>query len=193
MIWSFESDRVNSWAYLKEAFTPEECQKIIDLYKNKPKEIAKISGKNNEIISDNDIRKNNIFWVEPDKDNEWIYRKLTDCVMAINNSFFNFELYGFTEKLQFTEYIEKNDGYKAHIDKIFNSLVRKLSIVIQLTDPKEYEGCDLQILDSGESQTMIRDQGTVIAFPSYVLHEVKPLISGTRYSLVAWVGGPNFK
>ena len=42
-------------------------------------------------------------------------------------------------------------------------------------------------------EAMTKKQGTLIAFPSYTLHEVTPLISGTRYSLVAWLGGPTFK
>jgi hypothetical protein len=37
------------------------------------------------------------------------------------------------------------------------------------------------------------DQGTAIFFPSYVKHGVKPVTKGTRYSLVCWVVGPNFK
>ena len=40
---------------------------------------------------------------------------------------------------------------------------------------------------------MSRKQGTAIAFPSYVLHGVKPVTTGTRYSLVAWITGPEFK
>ena len=39
----------------------------------------------------------------------------------------------------------------------------------------------------------MKEQGTLTAFPSYVLHEVTPLTKGTRYSLVAWIGGKDFK
>jgi PKHD-type hydroxylase len=33
----------------------------------------------------------------------------------------------------------------------------------------------------------------MFAFPSYVLHRVKPVTKGTRNSLVAWISGPEFK
>ena len=38
-----------------------------------------------------------------------------------------------------------------------------------------------------------KEQGKLILFPSYVLHEVKPVTKGERYSLVAWITGPQFK
>jgi predicted 2-oxoglutarate/Fe(II)-dependent dioxygenase YbiX len=38
-----------------------------------------------------------------------------------------------------------------------------------------------------------KEQGTLIAFPSFMLHEVSPIKKGTRYSLVAWITGENFK
>ena len=36
-------------------------------------------------------------------------------------------------------------------------------------------------------------KGSIIVFPSFVWHRVKPVTSGTRYSLVAWhLGNPFF-
>ena len=40
---------------------------------------------------------------------------------------------------------------------------------------------------------MKKEQGTLILFPSYVLHEVKPVTKGERNSLVSWVTGKQFK
>jgi PKHD-type hydroxylase len=36
-------------------------------------------------------------------------------------------------------------------------------------------------------------KGRLIIFPSYLLHKVTPIKSGTRRSLVTWVNGPHFK
>jgi PKHD-type hydroxylase len=49
--------------------------------------------------------------------------------------------------------------------------------------------------DDGEFEiTNIKPKtGSVIVFPSYVHHRVKPVTKGTRYSVVAWYGGPPFK
>ena len=41
--------------------------------------------------------------------------------------------------------------------------------------------------------TEIRPRGSVIVFPSFVWHRVKPVTKGVRYSVVAWYGGPPFK
>jgi len=38
-----------------------------------------------------------------------------------------------------------------------------------------------------------KEQGTLILFPSYTLHEVKPITKGERNSLVSWVTGKQFK
>ena len=40
---------------------------------------------------------------------------------------------------------------------------------------------------------MKKDQGALIAFPSYTLHEVMPVTKGERNSLVTWVTGKPFK
>ena len=70
---------------------------------------------------------------------------------------------------------------------------RKLSLSVQLTDPSQYEGCDLQFQVSDKVGVAPRKRGTVIAFPSFFLHRVTPIISGTRKALVAWATGPEFR
>ena len=72
-------------------------------------------------------------------------------------------------------------------------MIRKLSGSIQLTDPKEYKGGELYLYDDYPGQIMKQEQGTLILFPSYTLHEVKPVTKGERNSLVFWVTGKQFK
>ena len=57
----------------------------------------------------------------------------------------------------------------------------------------EYEGGDLRLYGGDDYDTAPKKQGTIIGFPSYVLHEVTPVTSGVRYSLVGWAQGPKFK
>ena len=66
-------------------------------------------------------------------------------------------------------------------------MVRKLSVSIQLTDPEEYEGGELYLYDGDKGTLMDKKQGTLILFPSYVLHEVMPVTKGERNSLVSGV------
>ena len=73
-------------------------------------------------------------------------------------------------------------------------LVRKLSFVLQLSDPDDYEGGNLQLLDeSGRSYIAPRKRGTVILFDSRAQHRVLKVRSGLRKSLVGWTVGPRWK
>lgn len=73
-------------------------------------------------------------------------------------------------------------------------LVRKLSFVLQLSDPDDYEGGNLQLLDeAGRSYFAPRARGTVVVFDSRTQHRVLPVKSGLRKSIVGWVVGPRWK
>ena len=73
-------------------------------------------------------------------------------------------------------------------------LVRKLSFVLQLSDPDDYEGGNLQLLDEGgQSYFAPRKRGTVILFDSRTMHRVLPVKSGLRKSIVGWTVGPRWK
>ena len=73
-------------------------------------------------------------------------------------------------------------------------LVRKLSFVVQLSDPDDYEGGNLQLLDeSGRAYIAPRKRGTVIVFDSRTQHRVLKVKRGVRKSLVGWVVGPRWK
>jgi PKHD-type hydroxylase len=63
-----------------------------------------------------------------------------------------------------------------------------------LSDPKEFEGGELQIKsDSDNVKTLEQKKGRAWFFPSWTLHRVTPVVTGIRRSLVLWVGGPGFK
>ena len=72
--------------------------------------------------------------------------------------------------------------------------IRKLSFVLQLSDPDDYEGGNLQILsDIGKSYICPRKRGTIIFFDSRSQHRVLKVTKGTRNSLVGWCVGPRWK
>jgi PKHD-type hydroxylase len=185
MIWQFEPDKVENWSYLNNLFTPEECAQIIAIGNSKLEE-AIVVGKNNG------IRESQIAWLYG-TDIEFAFRRVTDGVLNLNSQFFNFDLFGLAEGLQFTRYDAPTGHYGMHIDKGINGTVRKLSLTIQLSNPDDYEGGELVLQTSNEVEIMSKELGKMIVFPSYVLHEVKPVTKGTRYSLVAWVTGKPFK
>jgi hypothetical protein len=171
---------------------------------------------------DTSIRKSEIRWgdlqeigqMHPDivdKVMNGIYQKA--CEMGMQ---FSIE---FAENMQHTTYHapEKKEDvagfYTWHTDAgpniDPNQTIRKLSAIIQLTDPDEYEGGHFQWLEPWSvfdklrsNNTTVRmddaiitapfsakTKGTLIVFPSYVHHQVTPVTRGTRQSLVLWQQG----
>jgi PKHD-type hydroxylase len=185
--WSFNLDSVHLWAYLENVFTSDECKKIIEIGENKNVSKGVVRGELQ------DVRDSYVSWLFPEENTRWIYERLSNSVMVLNNQFFNFHLSGFLEGLQFTRYDAPSGFYGVHTDRAFNQAVRKLSVSIQLSNPNSYEGGELGLQDGSNVEVMGKEQGKLIAFPSFVLHQVKPVTKGTRYSLVAWVSGDPFR
>jgi PKHD-type hydroxylase len=184
--WNFEVDQVNLYAFWNNAFSKEECQTITNIAKDK----GLIKGK---IIGESEIRDSKVSWLYPDDDMDWVFRRVTDITLNLNERFFKFDLFGLNEGFQFTNYKAPSGKYGKHVDRGINMPVRKLSISIQLTNPEEYEGGELKLCDGEEETIMDKTQGTLIIFPSYVLHEVMPVTKGERNSLVTWITGKQFK
>ena len=184
--WNFEIDQINHYAFWNNAFSKEECQTIINIAKNK----GLIKGKTR---GESDVRDSKVSWLYPTDNIEWVFRRVTDITLNLNERFFKFDLFGLNEGFQFTNYEAPSGKYGKHVDRGMNIPVRKLSISIQLTDPEEYEGGELYLYEGDEGTLMDKSQGTLILFPSYVLHEVMPVTKGTRNSLVTWVTGKQFK
>jgi PKHD-type hydroxylase len=187
-VWPFEIDTLETWAYWHPAFTPEECKQIIDIGNKKGLITAKV--KKGEDI---ETRESKISWLYPSDNLEWAFQRVTDIIKNLNKDFFKFDLYGFIEGFQFTRYQAPSGKYKKHVDCFKNGLIRKLSFSIQLSDHNSYEGGDFLLYCGEEPIVLPKEQGKLIAFPSFNLHEVKPVTKGERYSLVAWITGPQFK
>jgi PKHD-type hydroxylase len=190
MIYLFERDKLENWAYWDNLFTPNECLQIINIGNSLPKNTGVLEGSN---PLDLEIRDSNVSWIIHDKNTKWIFDRLADAVIELNNRYFKFDLYGFTEHLQFTEYKAPTGHYIKHIDRGMTMQPRKLSLVLQLSNPSTYTGGNLELQYEHNPLIAPKDIGKLIVFPSYTLHGVTPITSGTRYSLVSWLSGPNFK
>lgn len=181
-------------------FNEEEVNTINKLVKPIKLEEAKIGL--DDANSDEKIRSNKIKWITPsNSESDWIFRRYVDLINDVNNNFYQFTL-EYIEDLQYTIYKgskKRTDYYTAHIDDLrINkkiNVVRKLSVSTVLSDESGYEGGDLIIYDDSLSQPKRYklNKGDAIIFPSFLLHEVEPIISGTRISLVCWAHGPSWK
>ena len=148
-------------------------------------------------VPDPSIRRSDLNWLANTSESEWVFEKLGHIVSSLNSQFFRFNLTGFGENIQLTNYDSSEHGmYGWHVDMTSNaqSPCRKLSLVLQLSDPVEYEGGVLELQPHNKDVIKMRKQrGLVVVFPSWTLHQVTPVTQGSRQSLVAWITGPAFK
>jgi PKHD-type hydroxylase len=140
------------------------------------------------------MRRSKVSWLSNTPETKWVFTKLAHVASAINSQYYRFDLTGFGEDLQLTNYDQSEHGmYGWHQDYNTGGISRKLSMVLQLTDPAQYEGGNLQVMTDIEPQTIRKQRGLIAIFPSYVVHQVTPVVKGSRQSLVAWVSGPAFR
>jgi len=142
---------------------------------------------------DDEVRRSCVRWLSY-RENPNVYIALGEVISELNNRFFRYYLTGFGESMQLTTYSSTDQGtYGWHIDK-GGPVSRKLSLVMQLSDPETYEGGELQLNFGGDTpMTIPKKRGLITVFPSWALHRVTPVTLGTRQSLVAWVSGPEFR
>jgi len=172
-------------------FTNDEINKIISIGDRLALNNAVLDG--NQIQTS--IRDSKTGWISLTPETEFLYEKLGFIARQLNGQFFDFDIWGFSEDLQYTIYDSSNAHYTWHVDHGVNvgPSPRKLSLVLQLSEPHEYEGGDLEILTSPDPVKIDKQKGLIAAFPSYVLHRVTPVTRGIRKTIVVWLTGPRFK
>jgi PKHD-type hydroxylase len=179
-----------TWAWCP-MFSPEECDKIVEIGTKLIVTKATVGGGGEETV-ETAVRNNKVSWI-PMAGNEWIFTRCTEHVNGINDKFFNFDLQ-YIEALQFTIYDELSEFYSKHIDTMYKGNTRKLSFSCQLSEPESYDGGELILYtEQSNPPKSKREKGVATFFPSWTLHEVTPITRGKRYSLVGWSVGPKFK
>ena len=90
--------------------------------------------------------------------------------------------------------LDNNDEFLINSVKINCEIIRKLSFSIQLSDPDDYEGGNLQLMDeNNKSYIAPRQRGSIILFDSRTPHRVQKVRRGERKSIVGWAVGPRWK
>lgn len=141
------------------------------------------------------LRITRVAWMDRCPQIEWLYAKIERAVLELNTQLYNYDLYGLIENFQYTVYESAEGGhYDWHCDTGETVEPRKISMTLQLTEPSAYEGGDLLLQGgSGGPVKAYKARGSLVAFPSYMLHRVTPVTAGTRKSMVVWVAGPPFR
>lgn len=170
----------------------------------------------NNTIQGNDEKARNSTqaWIPTE---EWIAPFLWYYISRANRHNFLYDILTIdTETMQYTVY-EEGMYYHWHCDNHLNYMFtpqnppsplqndaqqlamekaeycRKLSFSLQLSDPSEYTGGELQFHEGGKSAFAPKEKGSLVIFDSRIYHRVKPVKSGVRKSLVGWVLGPRWK
>jgi PKHD-type hydroxylase len=197
--------------YFQSALSPKFCDELIKYGESKKDKIAltgtygkkdKLSKKDYEDLKK--LRNSNIVWLN----DKWIYNEIHPYIHQANfNAGWNYQ-FDYSESCQFTKYkinqfydwhCDSNDlPYNEPNDLNLNGKIRKLSVTCSLSDPKDYKGGELEFRIDREKQSYLKckeilPRGSIVVFPSFVYHRVKPVTKGTRYSLVVWNLGHPFK
>jgi PKHD-type hydroxylase len=186
------------WCYFNKHFSDSQCDEIIRLAHGVPLESAKMGAVGE--ITESLYRKSNVrFLQKTDTRFTFLFDELWKLALRANDDWFDFHL-SKLDYIQFSEYDSDYQGeYKKHHDVFYMNgdpkYHRKLTCVIQLSDPETYEGGDFETYDISSTLDPkdIRGRGTVMFIPSFTPHAVTPVTSGVRYSLVAWIDGPKWK
>ena len=172
---------------IEMVFTPEECLQLIGEFTPllEPASIETL-----DPAQSASIRKSSAVFVAPNKATHWVFERLGKAIREVNDEVYGFDVSQFREGFQFTRY-EVGEYYGPHFDIGPGKLTeRKLSLTVQLSPPEEYTGGELIIYPEFVAP---KDQGTMTVFPSFMCHNVSPVKTGSRYSLVSWLAGPPFK
>jgi PKHD-type hydroxylase len=208
----------NYYYYFQNVLTSRFCDELIKYGIAQQEQLALIGNQNNKIQEGKDLKKEDIIDLKKTRDSNvvwlndrWIYKEIQPYIHKANKlAGWNFD-WDFSESCQFTKY-KLNQFYDWHCDswdtpyankdnKDTFGKVRKLSVTCSLSDPKDYEGGELEFdfRNMEPDKPVIRkcaeivSRGSIVVFPSHVWHRVKPVTKGTRYSLVIWNLGYPFR
>ena len=205
----------NYYWYFKSAIPERICDDIVKYGHQLQDRMAVTGGYGDKPLDKKNIknmqkkRKSDIVWMS----DRWIYNEIQPYIHTANkNAGWNFE-WDHSESCQFTKY-KKGQFYDWHCDSWdqpyqkenpqdpSHEKIRKLSVTVTLSDPKDYKGGELEFdfrnLDPDKKRntykcTEILPKGSLVVFPSFVWHRICPVKSGERNSLVIWNLGWPFR
>jgi predicted 2-oxoglutarate/Fe(II)-dependent dioxygenase YbiX len=121
-----------------------------------------------------------------------LHHRMLAGLEGVNSELYRFDVSGVAEfdPPHAVRYQPGQGHYGWHTDSGEGHPLRKLSLVVLMNEPDEFEGGELEIKGWGCQQL---EQGRAIVFPSYFWHQVRPVTRGRRIVLVAWCQGPSFR
>jgi predicted 2-oxoglutarate/Fe(II)-dependent dioxygenase YbiX len=179
------------WCYT-DVLTEKDCDALVNLYTQATDEEAGVgSGENGKV--DKSIRNVNRVMLPVHKG---IGARLAAAGLDANAQRWNFDIKKANQS-EFLKYPAGGGRYKGHLDTFLSkdpdnlAECRKVTVLAFLND--DYKGGKFFLQTGHEKIYPPQKKGTVIAFPSFILHGVEDVEEGERYSVVTWLVGPWFK
>lgn len=186
-------------ACMNDVFTTEECQTIRDYHQKWRRADGKVTSqsKPGEDASGSGYRVCQIYNPSTDAQRDalgWCTQRLIEAIQAVNDGYYRFEIKALLEAPNLMRYDAGDHGhYDYHLDIGRNrpNCWRKLSYSLFLNDG--FEGGELEFMTGEDLIQHKGPVGTLVLFPSYLLHRVNVVTSGTRWVMVGWAHGDSFR
>lgn len=199
-------------AHIAKAFNNDHVDEFCEWCENNIEPVDGLTASGDSNVK----RRSELRWLTYNPDEpiirDW-FNAIAVGINRINSEIYRFDLNGMFEPIQYTIYYGSNKGhYDYHIDShsgteeelngVINeglmtvqSSVRKLSATILLSEPEiDFKGGDFLVKSNLMDETKPEiGKGSILCFPSFMPHAVKPVTEGIRKSLVVWVSGPQFR
>lgn len=189
----------------EQAIPSSVCDIIVSEGKALETKVAQLREESGEDHVDEAARKTRVaFW----NASYWINGLLHHHIHLANSEIWHYHISD-TQGVQFGIYGSGGtyNWHKDEFDQPFGKeggeawcgQARKLSAVVNLTDPNDYRGGELRFKDTyGDEvndptfQEKLKQKGSLVVFPATIVHTVTPVESGERCSLVSWMLGKPF-
>ena len=177
---------------VSDAFSGADCARLLDAVAETP---TRDAGHVRQ-ARDHNLRRADLVWLDEVEGAEWVMDRMIALVRDANRAVFDFDITDFAESAQIARYGAEREGHFGwHSDIGEGRLAerRKLTIVVQLSEPDAYAGGALELMPGAGVIEADRSRGTATLFPSFVLHRVTPVTAGERHSLTIWCHGAPFR
>ena len=183
--------------YVDDLFTVDECEIIKNYSSEWETKEGRISSSESEGIKSkkSDYRICTLYRPPENLEQvDWINEKLLSVITGVNRDYYQFDIKALIEPPNLMKYeAEKKGHYDYHLDigQAKPNCWRKISYSLFLND--DYEGGAMEFKTGEKILSYKGPVSRMIIFPSYLLHRVNPVTSGTRWAMVGWAHGASFR
>jgi len=196
------NNRVNERLVVFEnVFTEKECDEALKSFDHFSTDIGTVgkpksddySEENYNHVLDSTLRNCLVTYADRLFFNSWIHDRIEKKIVEANEEAWKCQITDFSQPMRLMTYRAGHHFGSWHQDNgVLDTSFRKLTAIVQLSKPEEYEGGEFLIAGHPTPAEAYK-QGSVIVFPCYLMHRVTQVISGERNSIVHRAIGEPFR